>query len=286
MWKKRIMFLALALCAVLILTGCQQKETFPTSREQAEQVAADAGQTQEDTQNIFGETPVPAPVNFDDGSYDPTSEEGGGQEAVADPAGSDESVLPTEVLFMQSEYAGATPVLIDPIDKPTPTPLPPLTFTYANYEAAALHLTFEAPAGWLPDDSAADTYVLTNPDPSVDYAARLSIRVIPVSKTYSKNELIKEIKGILDTIGSEGLSKFERSNTAGRKFMNADGIYANYTGTTLEGAKMAGRVIIACSNKTLYILNVSYPQGYTKTYVDGVYDRFRHSVKIVSNAAN
>ena len=84
MWKKRIIFLALALCAVLVLTGCQQKETFPTSREQAEQVAAEAGQVQEDTQNIFGETPVPVPVDFDDGSYDPTAEEGGGQEAVND----------------------------------------------------------------------------------------------------------------------------------------------------------------------------------------------------------
>ncbi len=281
MWKK-VICLVLALCAVLVLTGCQQKETFPTSREQAEQAASEAGGGQEDTQNIFGETPVPAQVDFDDGTYDPSSEEGGGSEAVYDNGDEDENVLPTEALFMKSEYAGATPVLIDPIDKPTPTPLPPLTFTYANYEAPALHLAFEAPAGWIPDDSAADTYVLTNPDPSVDYAASLSIRVIPVSKTYNKNELTKELKGILDTIGSEGFSKFERSNTAGRKFMNADGIYANYTGTRLDGAKAAGRIIIACSNKTLYILHVTYPKGYTKTYVDGVYDKFRHSVKVTN----
>lgn len=281
MWKK-VICLVLALCAVLVLTGCQQKETFPTSREQAEQAASEAGGGQEDTQNIFGETPVPAQVDFDDGTYDPSSEEGGGSEAVYDNGDEDENVLPTEALFMKSEYAGATPVLIDPIDKPTPTPLPALTFTYANYEAPALHLAFEAPAGWIPDDSAADTYVLTNPDPSVDYAASLSIRVIPVSKTYNKNELTKELKGILDTIGSEGFSKFERSNTAGRKFMNADGIYANYTGTTLDGAKAAGRIIIACSNKTLYILHVTYPKGYTKTYVDGVYDKFRHSVKVTN----
>ncbi len=282
MWKKRFVCLVLALCAVLVLTGCQQKETFPTSREQAEQAVSEASGVQEDSQNIFGETPVPVQVNFDDGTYDPSSEEGGGAEAVYDTAGEDDNVFPTEALFMKSEYAGATPVLIDPIDKPTPTPLPPLTFTYANYEAPALHLAFEAPAGWLPDESLADTYTLTNPDPSVDFAASLSIRVVPVSKTYSKNELIKEIKGFLDTIASEGYSKFERSNTAGRKFMNADGIYANYSGTTLDGAKAAGRIIIACANKTLYILNVTYPQGYTKVYVEGVYDKFRHSVKVTN----
>lgn len=116
----------------------------------------------------------------------------------------------------------------------------------------------------------------------MDYAANLSIRCIPVSKSYTKNELIKEVKAALDTIGSEGFLKFERSNTAGRKFMNTDGVYANYSGTTTEGAKVAGRLIIACANKMLYILNVSYPQGYTKTYVDGVYDKFRHTVKVVN----
>ena len=114
----------------------------------------------------------------------------------------------------------------------------------------------------------------------MDYAANLSIRLAPVSKNYNKNELIKEVKNTLDTLGSDGFEKFERSNTAGRKFMNSDAIYANYTGTTLDGVKIAGRLIIACVNKTLYILNVSYPQGYTKTYVDGVYDKFRHTVKV------
>ena len=282
MSRKTIISLLLVLCSVLLLTGCQQRETFPTTPQQySEPQAAAPTAVSADAQNIFGETPVPVSINFDDGSYDPASEEGGSQEAVESwTAGTNDEALITAALFMESEYAGATPVLIDPVDKPTPTPLPPLTFTYATYEASALHLTFEAPAGWLPDDSATDTYVLTNPDTSMDYAASLSIRTIPVSKTYTKNELIKEIKGILDTIGSEGFSKFDRSNTAGRKFMNADGIYANYTGTTLDGVKAAGRVIIACNNKTLYVLHVSYPQGYTKTYVDGVYDRFRHSVKI------
>lgn len=272
MWKKRILFLALVLCAALIMTGCQQKETFPTAGQ-----APQAQATEAPVQNIFGDTPVPQEIDFDDGSYDPTSEAGGGDEAVEDP---EDVVTPAPV--MQSEYAGATPVLIDPVDKPTPTPLPALTFSYATYEAPALHMTFEAPAGWLPDDSQPDTYILTNPDPSMDYAATLSIRTVPVSKNYNKTELTKEVKGTLDTIASEGFQKFERSNTAGRKFMNADGIYANYTGTTTEGVKVAGRLIIACANKTLYTLHVSYPQGYTKTYVDGVYDRFRHSVKLTN----
>ena len=282
MWKKRILCLVLVLCAALVMTACQQKETFPTSPQQQETKQAEAAVPVQEAQNIFGDTPVPQQIDFDNGSYDPTSEEGGGEEmlpidqtiANIDAAGM------TPAPTMQSEYAGATPVLIDPVDKPTPTPLPNLTFTYVTYDVPSLHLSFEAPSGWLPDDSASDTYTLTNPDPSMDYPAKLSIRVVPLSKNYNKNELTKEVKGALDTLGSDGFLKFEKSNTAGRKFLNSDGIYANYTGTTTDGVKIAGRLIMACVNKMLYILNVSYPQGYTKTYVDSVYDKFRHTVKI------
>ena len=274
MWKKRILCLVLVLCAALVMTACQQKETFPTT--DALPLAQPTAETQ-DQQNIFGDTPVPqTDIDFDDGSYDPTQEEGGSDEMLFM---TDESVV-TPVPTMNSEYAGATPVLIDPVDKPTPTPLPNLTFTYVTYDVPSLHLSFEAPSGWLPDDSASDTYTLTNPDPSMDYPAKLSIRVVPLSKNYNKNELTKEVKGALDTLGSDGFLKFEKSNTAGRKFLNSDGIYANYTGTTTDGVKIAGRLIMACVNKMLYILNVSYPQGYTKTYVDSVYDKFRHTVKI------
>ena len=276
MWKKRILCLVLVLCAALVMTACKQKETFPTTPQQPD--AAKATDAPADQQNIFGDTPVPDEIDFDDGSYDPTQEEGGDEEDIYIP----EELFneqPTGAPTMRGEYAGATPVLIDPVDKPTPTPLPPLTFTYDKYEASALHLTFEAPAGWTVDDSQPDTYKLTNPMPGMDYQAELSIRLVPVSKNYNKNELIKEVKNTLDTLGSEGFKKFEKSNTAGRKFMNSDAIYANYTGTTTDGVQIGGRLIIACVNKTLYVLNVSYPKGYTKTYVDGVYDKFRHSVK-------
>ena len=274
MWKKRMICLVLLLCAALVMTACAKKETFPTT---AIPTAAPTAEAQ-DPQNIFGDTPVPQDSEFDDGSYDPTQEEGGGEELLTD-NGQNNPIGPTPAPTMQSEYAGATPVLIDPIDKPTATPLPPLSFTFATYEAPALHLSFEAPAGWIVDDSQPDTYTLTNPDTSMDYAAFVSIRTVPVSKNYNKNDLIKEVKGTLETLGGDGFKKFERSNTAGRKFMNVDGVYANYTGTTLDDVKVSGRIIISCVDKTLYILHVACPQGYTKTYVDNVYDRFRHTVK-------
>ena len=176
MWKKRILCLVLVVCAALVMTACQQKETFPTTAKPTEAPATEAPQQQAE-QNIFGDTPVPQTIDFDDGSYDPASEEGGNEEPVDDTGDTGVTAAPV----MKSEYAGATPVLIDPVDKPTATPLPPLSFTYTTYSPATLHLSFDGPAGWMSDESQPDTFVLTNPDPSMDYPAFLSIRTVPVS---------------------------------------------------------------------------------------------------------
>ncbi len=279
MWKKRIICLMLLLCAVT-LTACQARETFPTEIQMpaapAQSGAAVTAEPQGSTaQDLFSGTSA-GNYDFDNGSYDPSSEEDPNQEPVENLPGPAVTAAP----IMQSEYAGATPVLIDPIDKPTPTPLPTLTFSYETYEASALHLTFDAPSGWLPDGSQSDTYTLTNPNPGMDYAAWLSIRVVPVNKAYNRNDLTREIKGMLDTIRSEGFTSFSPSNTANRTFLGEDGIYANYSGTMTDGVKVAGRVIASCVNKTLYIFRVSYPQGYTDTYVDGVFKKVRDTIKL------
>lgn len=285
MWKKRILCLVLILCAAVAMTACQKKETFPTNPQQFAQQPTAEPQTE---QNVFGDTALSQDDDFDWDAYDPSQEEGGDQEATGMGEYEDE---PTAEPERRSEYAGATPVLIDPIDRPTPTPLPALNFTFQKYEAAALRLSFEAPAGWIPDESKPDSYTLINPMPGMNYEGRLTITKVGVNKKYTKNDLIKEIKEKVTEIGAD-YKKIERSNTAGRKFMNADGVYINYKATTEDGVKVAGRLIMAYTNNTLYTLHVSYPQGYAKEYIDGdknqssVYDKFRHTVKTITKADN
>ena len=270
--KKRMLCLVLALCA-LLLTACQQKEVFDTTLPASRATEAPAA---EPAQNLFGSAVV-GPTDYDDGSYDPASEEGGDWEEVPEAAN-----IATAAPVIQSDYAGATPVIIDPIDKPTPTPLPTLSFSYVTYEASSLHMTFEGPSGWTVDATQADTYILTNPDPSMDYAATLTVRTVPVNKQYTKTELTREVKGMLDTLsGSGALTGFSPSNTAERTFLGTMGVYANYKAVEKEtGAEIAGRLIVACVDRTLYSLHVSYPRGYTEFYVANVYDKFRHSVKL------
>ena len=272
--KKKVLCLVLALCAVT-LTACQQREVFDTLPPEGRTTSEPAAEA---AQDLFGSTVVGA-TDYDDGSYDPTSEEGGDWEEVPETA---QTVsVATVAPMISSEYAGATPVIIDPVDKPTPTPLPTLSFGYVTYEANALHLTFEGPSGWTVDDSQSGAYILTNPDPSMDYAATLSVRAIPVNKQYSKSELSREVKGMLDTLsGSGDYKSFEPSNTADRTFLNSTGVYANYKAALKDGTLIAGRMIVACVDKTLYTLHVTYPRGYTDFYVENVYNKFRHTVKL------
>ena len=279
MLKKRIVCLVLILCSALVLTACgQQQESYPNQPRQdgaAEQQQAPAQQqTYPEAENTAQQ------INYDDGSYDPASEEGGQNEQVV---ASDNAVTPAPV--MQSEYAGATPVKIDPVDKPTPTPLPQVTFSYANYSAANLHLAFEGPAGWMANDQAVDYYSLTNPDPSMDYEAKIEIRTVAAGKDYTQKELINEVKAQADALRSSGgFKSFDASDTAARFFIDGNGVYLAYKAllNNEEETGVAGRIIVNTVNKTLYILHVSYPRGLADTFAEGVYNKVRHSMKLTN----
>lgn len=269
--KKRILCLVLILCAALALTACQQQETYPNQPRQETVQQAPVQQQ--------AATEAPAQqIDFNSGAYNPASEE----DAVAEQV-YDSGITPAPP--MRSDYAGATPVKIDPVDKPTPTPLPTLTFSYANYTAANLRLTFEGPAGWLPAENGADTFTLSYPNQSMDYEAKAVLHTVSVGKNYTQKELIKEVKAQADSVRSAGgFRSFEPSGTAARFFIDEGGVYIAYKGTLNDENEtgVAGRIIVNTVNKVLYILHVSYPRGLADTFADGVYNKIRHSMKLVN----
>lgn len=279
--KKTIMLFAMLLACTMLFSACQAPSNPYTPITQGQNVFGDKQDTSapvQQNQTAGSQNTQAEEPNYDNGSYDPTSEEEPDEEKIS----TMDSQLPvtTDAPQQNSAYAGATPVVIDPIDKPTPTPLPPLTFTYQVYDATNLHLSFEAPVGWTIDNTAGDTFVLTNPARGVDYQAQIVVRAISVDSQYDKAALKQVIGTMLDTVGENGLSKFSPSNTAERTLMDSAGIYANYTGTLRNGAKVAGRVHATCINKVLYTIHISYPQGYAETYKDNVYAQLRKTLKI------
>ena len=261
--KKRLMLaLMLILCAAL-LAGCSgdgKRYDVLTTNNGGNQQSTAAQPSQEN---------------------DPLAEEDEYGDDWAEPLPTQVAPTATPAPTVRSQYAGATPVVLDPIDKPTPTPVPKLAVAYTVYDAIKLGLSFEGPAGWLKDDSAADTFTIQNPNQMVDYPATLTVRAQQVSSDYSTSELKTIVNGMLDSIAGAGFEDYNPSQTAGRTLLGKDGIYANYDGTLSAGPQVAGRVHAVCVDRVLYTIHISAPKAQWNDYKEMVYDHMRDTLSII-----
>ncbi len=264
MMRKIIM--VLLLCVLLaVLSGCSSPQYFPTVTKQPENQVQAPPTDQID---------IP---QGDTGEYEgnPMDEEGIGdyQPPQSQYVASSESYI----------YAGATPLPLDPIDMPTPTPRSELTFNYELVESTALGLKFEGPAGWTIDESAGDTIVLNEPaqEQKDNYSAFISLRKTSVSSTYSIADMENEVKGILSTIRSTNYTDdFRPSATAKRDLLDKEGVYADYRGVLANGAIVRGRVHVTCIDKTLYILHMSHPANYNTDYLK-IHAKIKETLELI-----
>lgn len=246
--------MVIVLCVLLaVLSGCAAPQIYNVA-------------TQKPLDQVQSATPSPTPegVQGDDGSNyadDAINEEGKGD------AGADAAVQ--QVSSLAYPYAGATPIPLDPIDMPTPTPRPKLAFSYQVYESTKLGIKFEGPTGWNADDSVDDMFTLTEPaeQQKEGYTAFITLSKTPVSKDYNSSDMIKYVKDALTTIGATNYFDFRPSSTAERTLIDHPGIYANYEGTLVGGVRVRGRVHVTCIDKTLYVVHLSHPAGYNTDYL-------------------
>jgi len=242
--------LALLLCILLaVLSSCAPQElSFPTQAPPGFGLPTPTVQ------------PTPEPQG-DSVEGDPLGEEGIGDSTLDQPQEFTSTVV--------SAFAGSTPLPLDPIDMPTPTPRPALTFTYKTYEATKLGLKFDGPVDWIVDDTANDSYTLTEPDSqrNDNYTAFMTLVKVPVSKDYNVSDMSNQVKGMLDAIKSTNYTLFEPTYTANRTLMENDGVYADYSGTLVDGTRVRGRVHVTCIDKVLYSIHMSHPANYNTDYL-------------------
>lgn len=238
--------LALLLCVLLAaLYGCTPSQSFPVATQ------APPG---------YGlNTPAVVPTD-EPLEYNPEDEEDVGEFIMEEPQ---------EIASVETyAYAGATPLPLDPIDMPTPTPRPKLTFEYQTYEATKLGLKFDGPVGWIVDDSANDTFTLTEPEKRDNYTAFMTFYKVPVNKQYTASDMERAVNDMLENIKSTNFSNdFKPSYTASRTLIGHDGVYANYEGTLVDGTRVRGRVHVTCIDKVLYSLHMSHAAAYNTEYL-------------------
>jgi hypothetical protein len=203
--------------------------------------------------------------NADDGVYD------GGDTVVYGAPDPNATVYP---------YAGSSPIPLNPVDAPTATPRAPLSFTYVPYAATALGLTFDGPAGWVPDESVNEAFTLSEPEQQLKdgQLGVINLYAVPVNSNYTEANLTTEIKQRLSTIGATNFVEWSPSLTATRFLMGGKGVYANYSGTLANGVKVGGRIHATAIDGVLYCLQITYPLGFKDDYLN-VFSKIRETLK-------
>lgn len=265
--KKAFLLIALLLAAML-LAGCAAKEDtqFPETSSALQvdpmSVTASAGTASTEEQQD----------EFDWDSYDPSREEDNNASAYVEGVVYDD--------LGNAVYAGATPIPLDPIDMPTPTPRPALTFVYGPVDPPNIGITFEAPAGWQADASQQDTIVITDPNQYDGFNATMTVSITPVDRSYKLNDVKTTVRDKLKEIGQYNYTKWETTSLSARTLLKKDGFYANYRGEYYDGTVVRGRVMVALLDDSRIItLHMACPGWYNESYMN-VVAHFRDTVKL------
>lgn len=263
--NKKTALLCILLTALLLASGCGKK-TQPVSAAPTVPAATQQPPMEQSA------TDVPLP-EFDSSlpeNYDPSSEEDPGSFAKGS----------TAQAAAVHTRAGATAIPIDPVDMPTPTPRPPLVFTYSKYTASALGLSFESIAGYDVDESQQGAYVLREPADLVkdNSPVEISLSMSPVQSGYKADSIKGDLVAKLKDMGSVNYEKWESTSLNRRTLLGKDGYYGNYRGVMFDGTVVRGRVHMALVDGQLLTLHVSCPGWYNSDYMN-VYARIRNTLK-------
>ena len=203
--------------------------------------------------------------------YDPASEEDNGSYSPYASA---------YTSYDTSMYAGATPIPLDPIDMPTTTPKPTLTFSNGLVTLDNLRLSFEAPVGWGIDTSADDAVTLVNQNALDGYNAYITVRVYSVASSFKLADLRTELRNYLKELGQYNFAKWNPTDTATRTLLKKDGYYADYTGQYYDGTAIHGRVMMALlDNQKVIMVHLSCPDGYFESSYKAVINHVRDTLK-------
>lgn len=285
-WKLLLCLLLAAATLSACSGGGTPNEVFPEVTQNLGPVTATAtpvaSQPQQPDADMQPSGDIGGQSIFDANPYDVlepdfTPEDALKEENYIDP---DEDLYVADINATVYPYAGSTPIPLNPVDMPTPTPRPALSFTYGTYTSASIGVSFEAPVGWQVDESQSQVMVLSEPEGQIKDGQQcvITLSAEPVTGNYSESDLKTQVNQRLDTIGGAEFDEWKPSYTATRYMMGSKGVYANYTGTLTSGVNVGGRILYVCIDRVLYGLEIVFPQGFKDDYLD-VFGKIRSSMK-------
>jgi len=282
--KRNWKLLVCLLMALLMLTACSGKPSAEDFPDITQAIGPTATPTAVPTAEPVAEgEPQGGESIFEHNPYleeDFSEEDILAEEDYVDPEfGVLDQFVPSAPAGTVYPYAGSTPIPLNPVDMPTPTPKPDLSFTYAQYIASTVGVTFEGPANWQVNESQSGMFILSEPTNQVKDGQQciITISAEPIGSDYKQKELETHVEQRLDSIGGMQFTSFKPSYTATRHMMGSTGVYANYSGTLTDGTPVGGRIQYVSIDGILYGLEIVFPEGFRNDFID-VFGEIRSSM--------
>ena len=187
---------------------------------------------------------------------------------------------------LQLDNPLATPVAVDPIDKPTPTPAPTPDYMYDAYTSSSMGISFSIPYSWLLNSSTNQETTLQFVEPKSEmmepdgYQTRLTIERFSAGLNQTAADARTRLESVLTEL--EGMfTTFKANDIATASIGGASGYYCYYRATYNDGTKeysMRGRVAVVAHDKELIQIRLTTPSNWF-SYYNHVYRQLRATFK-------
>ena len=180
----------------------------------------------------------------------------------------------------------ATPVAVDPIDKPTPTPMPEPNYWYEMYENEQMGISFSIPGSWLlnPNTNQDTTIQFVEPkDERMEkdgYQTRLTVEKVNMGLSQTAADAKDRLEATLAQLESS-FTSFTPGQPASTTIGKAKGYYCYYKAEYNDGTRtynMRGRIAIVAHEKALSQVRITTPQTWY-SYYENVFRKVRSSFK-------
>lgn len=181
--------------------------------------------------------------------------------------------------------ADATPILIDPIDKPTRPPV--VLGNYRLYESPGLNISFEVPEYWAgPEGEGTNTLTFSEPLNDIRSGRPVPSSVVISVSSLANVQTENDAKAALDAWLTDYRAEFQSLDTSSKapnNMMGETGSYVTYwVDMPVEGSdqpeKMRGRCLIVPKDKRLYMVRYLCPVDYNSDY-EAVFKKIRSTIK-------
>jgi len=175
---------------------------------------------------------------------------------------------------VQPANPAASPIAVDPIDKPTPTPPPQPNYVYETYTSSQMGISFSIPYTWLlnPNTNQETTLQFVEPKSEMrdegGYQTRITIEKVNMGLDQTAADALANLESTLKELELR-FTSFKANETAARSIGDANGHYCYYRAEYNDGTKnytMRGRIIIVAKGKALYQVRITTPSGWYSYY--------------------